>query len=286
MRISIFIICFSINLLPTYLLATNDLNTINSSYFQNKVRKNILHAKPAQLKSFLCSTVKQGLPIFFSLLECKHRNITVENYDSKMVELMIALYKNGYKRIFLSEHTAFPVIVLLQEFTFNYEKNFDEIILWWNKQKNENNILQEDWAVSKIDTILQKNKFSKKDKEIIAGITLNFRVYFQDKKEFSKWWLENKNKNKKMWIMDSLEWAIDNVDNEDTKKSTTSNQLINCIMGVNPLLECGILKDKDDIPHILNKNDKKKLKEWFQKNKDTFNPFNRNGVVGIDLWKI
>lgn len=47
---------------------------------------------------------------------------------------------------------------------------------------------------------------------------MNYRVYIISQKEFRKWWVEWKSAEPREWALDTLEWALHNIESESKNR--------------------------------------------------------------------
>lgn len=217
------------------------------------------------------------LIVIYAAYQCQYKEIILPP-NNEIVESLIYLAGNGIDKVKFSDGAAVLTKVLLKKYTYNFGKSTEEIIAWWNQIGKKSK--RHSWAVKRVDSILSKETLTFKDKFNLFYITSDQRVFLKDKAWLEKWWSDHKKLSFREWAIDSLSWAIDNLDSDDEEVKKCCCNIIITLVNVRVLRQLGIAKNRNSLPSmskvITNKNS---LKKWFLKNKNTYHP-----LYGEKIW--
>lgn len=245
----------------------NSINPVIFLQFQNNENNTLLY-----------------LTQFYAAYNCLERKIDFD--ENIMVKAGSRLDENGIKKVILSKKEdttiCIPIFAFLKRLTYQYNaKDIDEIKNWYKKEgENKPRI---EWAIARVNKILNTPPLSKKGKYEIAKITRYFPIEMMDDKEVKQWWQNSitkhaKNQLFKLWSKEALFWGIENCNNPDKKMQGYAYVCINSLMDRDVLVKMGLIQARNEMFSrfdIMKWQDK--LKAWFNKNKDTIDP--RNNVI-------
>lgn len=203
--------------------------------------------------------------------------------EHALIQALFKFFKDGNKIIILSKgEDGISVFHFLQAFSFQYMANSPKDIFKWYNQKGKNKTRRE-WGIDAVNEILNSSTFPKHWKFYIAEITKFYPVQIMQEEDIRKWWndslkIKGKNEPFKTWAKEALLWGLKNIDSNDKKVAAYAFQSVYFLMDKKVLLKMKIIENVNTIYYhdSIIKN-KKRLLEWFDKNRKTIDP--RNNIL-------